>query len=328
MISPKVSGRPNSMHKSQKLISPKFFAPRFITPRLLLAFVLGTGVVTVRPAVRLMALSEPSPAAQQTKKAALQPVAATSHDIPFLDAESAAEQQLLQLANQSRQQAGAPPLTLDPGLSQAAIIHAQAMVNARELSHQFQGEPSLPERLAATTELQLDQEGENVALDYDAEHGHQHLMLSPPHRANLLNPAYNVVGLGVVRSGDRLFIVQDFGHALPNYSAAQVKERVAQSVNQVRRQANQSALARAEGRALDDAACSMAHADKLGIAPVHKLAETSTVLTYTSLHPETLPNGTTHAIASSTLHSFSIGTCYRRTDTYPTGVYWVVLSLE
>ena len=28
------------------------------------------------------------------------------------------------------------------------------------------------------------------------------------------------------------------------------------------------------------------------------------------------------------LHSFSVGTCYRRTDTYPTGVYWVVLSLE
>ena len=148
-----------------------------------------------------MAASESSPAAPQVavKKASLQPVAATSHDIPFPDAESAVEQQLLQFANQSRQQAGAPPLTLDPGLSQAALIHAQAMLNARELSHQFQGEPSLPQRLAATTDLQLDQEGENVALDYDAEHGHQHLMLSPPHRANLLNPAYNVVGLGVVR---------------------------------------------------------------------------------------------------------------------------------
>ena len=48
-------------------------------------------------------------------------------------------------------------------------------------------------------------------------------MLSPPHRANLLNPSYNVIGLGVVRNGDRLYIVQDFGHALPNYSAAEVK---------------------------------------------------------------------------------------------------------
>ncbi len=177
------------------------------------------------------------------------------------------------LANQARQQAGAPALTLDSGLSQAARVHAQAMVEARELSHQFKGEPSLPQRLAATTNLQLDQEGENVALDYDAQHGHEHLMLSPPHRANLLNPAYNVVGLGVVRSGDRLYIVQDFGHALPNYSAAEVKDRIATAVNRVRRQASQPELQRRDLLIADEAACSMAQADKLGTLPVKKLAE-------------------------------------------------------
>ena len=58
------------------------------------------------------------------------------------------------------------------------------------------------------------------------------------------------------------------------------------------------------------------------------LAERYTVLTFTSLHPETLPAGTGHAISSRNLHSFSIGECYGRTDTYPTGVYWVVLTLE
>jgi hypothetical protein len=182
--------------------------------------------------------------------------------------------------------------------------------------------------LAATTQLQLEQEAENVALDYDAERGHQHLMLSPPHRANLLNPSYNVVGLGVVRSGDRLYIVQDFGHALPNYSAAEVKERIAAAVNQRRHQARQHELPRRDLPVADDAACSMAQADKLGTSSVRKLAQRFTVLTYTSLHPETLPTGTSHAIASRNLHSFSIGACYGRTDTYPTGVYWVVLSLE
>jgi hypothetical protein len=202
------------------------------------------------------------------------------------------------------------------------------MVEARELSHQFKGEPSLPQRLAATTPLQLDQEGENVALDYDAEHGHEHLMLSPPHRANLLNPAYNVVGLGVVRSGDRLYIVQDFGHALPNYSAAEVKDRIATAVNEVRRRASQPELQRRDLLIADEAACSMAQADKLGTLPVKKLAERFTVLSYNSLRPETLPNGAAHAIGSRNLHSFSVGACYGRTDTYPTGVYWVVLSLE
>jgi uncharacterized protein YkwD len=307
-------------------------------PRLLLAFLLGIPAATMQPAARAMAspaegpptAGRPAPQAAQPAppRATLKPVAAKAPDIPFENHESQAEQKLLVLANQSRKQAGSPPLQLDAGLSQAARIHAQAMLEARRLSHQFDGEPSLPTRLADRTDLQLDQEGENVALDYDAQHGHEHLMLSPPHRANLLNPAYNVVGLGVVRSGDQLYIVQDFGHALPNYSSAEVKDQVAAAVNQTRHQYGQPALQRHDLQSADAAACSMAQADKLGTAPVRALAEKSTVLTYTSLHPETLPAGTGHALTSRNLRTFSIGECYSRTDTYPTGVYWVVLSLE
>src|ERR1035438_3503427 len=300
------------------------------SPRLLLAFLLLMPPATVQPAPRLMAspAEGPAPPGQSTQKASLKSVAAKAPDIPFHDYEIQTEEQLLALANQSRKQAGAPPLTLDNGLSQAARTHALAMLQARQLSHQFNGEPSLPVRLAATTALQFDQEGENVALDYDAEHGHEHLMLSPPHRANLLNPAYNVVGMGVIRNGDRLYIVQDFGHALPSSPPAEVKDRIAAAVNQTRRGAAQPELQRRDLLVADDAACSMAQADKLGTAPMRKLAERFTVLTYTSLRPETLPSGAAHAIASRTLHNFSIGACYGGTDTYPTGVYWVVLSLE
>jgi uncharacterized protein YkwD len=260
----------------------------------------------------------------------LKPVSAASPDIPFhsLEFDSQAEQQILELANRSRQQAGAPPLTMDSGLSRAARVHAQAMLEARQLSHQFNGEPSLPQRLAAATQLQLDQEGENVALDMDPAEAEQHLMLSPPHRANLLNPAYNVVGMGVIRSGDRLYVVQDFGHALPNYSLPDIKERIAASVRHARRNTNAADLPRHDLASADDTACSMAHADKLATPAVHQLSERYTVLTFTSLHPETLPAGSEHAIASHNLRSFSIGACYARTETYPTGVYWVVLSLE
>ena len=295
--------------------------------RILAAFLLSTGVATVEPANRLMASAADGPQTPPQTGATLKPVAATAPDIPF-NTESADEQQLLELANQSRHEAGAPPLTLDVALSQAARIHAQAMLEAHQLSHQFDGEPSLAQRLAVATSLQLDQEGENVALDYDAEHGHEHLMLSPPHRANLLNPAYNVIGLAAVRSGDRLYIVQDFGHALPNYSATDVKDRIEAAVNRARSHANQPTLVRRDLVIADDAACSMAQADKLGTAPVQKLAERYTVMTYTSLRPETLPSGATHVLASRNLQRFSIGACYARTETYPTGVYWVVLSLE
>jgi uncharacterized protein YkwD len=297
--------------------------------KVVMAFLLVIGIASVKPS-RLMAASGGSDGAagQSAQHATLKPAAANSPDIPFSDFDPDAEQVLLDLANQARAQIGAPHLTLDAGLCQAARTHAEAMFAARQLSHQFEGEPSLPQRLGIATHTQLDQEGENVALDFDAAKGHQHLMLSPPHRANLLNPAYNVVGLGVVRSGDRLYIVQDFGHALPNYSVAEVKDRIAATVMQARRQANQPLLARQDLANADDAACSMAQADKLGTSPVHQLAQRYTVMTYTSLHPETLPGNADHLIASHNLRSFSVGTCYARTDTYPTGVYWVVLSLD
>lgn len=299
-------------------------------PRLWLAFLLSAGVMSVPSSNRLLAFqAEGGEAPAQTaQKATLKPAAVMKPDIPFDDYEPKVEQQLLALANQSRRQAGVPLLTLDTGLSQAARIHAQAMLEARQLSHQFDGEPTLPQRLAAVTELQLDQEGENVALDYDAEHGHQHLMLSPPHRANLLNPAYNVVGLGVVRSGDRLYIVEDFGRALPSYSANELKDLVAAAVTQERAQARLPKLSRQDLPVVDDAACSMAQADKLGTAPVRKLADRFTVMTYNTLHPETLPSGASRALSSCNVGSFSVGACYARTQTYPTGVYWVVLTLD
>ena len=186
--------------------------------RVVMVLLLVMGATTLRPSSRLLASSGEDGAPQQSAKGAtLKPAAATSPDIPLSEYAPDAEQQLLDLANQARAQAGAPRLTLDAGLSKAARAHAEAMSAARQLSHRFEGEPSLPQRLASVAHTPLDQEGENVALDFDAAQAEQHLMLSPPHRANLLNPAYNVVGLGVVRSGDRLYIVQDFGHALPIY---------------------------------------------------------------------------------------------------------------
>jgi uncharacterized protein YkwD len=298
--------------------------------RLLFTFLLGMGTASVPPSGRLVAASDGNVGAAEksAQHATLRPVAATAPDIPFEPFDFAAERQLLQLANKARAQAGAPPLALDEGLSRAARVHAQAMVEAQQLSHQFDGEPSLVQRLATATQLQLDQEGENVALDFDPEQAQRHLMLSPPHRANLLNPAYNVVGLGVVRGGDRLYVVQDFGHALPNYSAAQMKDRIAATVAEARRQAKQPDLARRDLPTADDAACSMAQADKLGTSPIHQLAQRYTVLTFTSLNPETLPAGANSVIARRNLSSFSVGACYARTETYPTGVYWVVLSLD
>ena len=306
--------------------------------RLLFTLLLGIGPVAAGPSTRPVASVAETPGAPDPPvyhRATLKPVAAAAAapDIPFHDYDFQWEQQLLELANQARQQAGLQPLALDSGLSHAARIHAKAMLEAGQLSHRFDGEPALPNRLAVATKLQLDQEGENVAFDHDAAQGHEHLMLSPPHRANLLNPAYNVVGLAVVHNlgvggEDRLYIVQDFGHALPSYTPAEAKNRVASAVNRTRRQASGADLKRHDLPTADDAACSMAQADKLGTSPIQELAKRYSVLTYTTLLPDQLPEGTTNAIAGHDLRSFSVGTCYARTETYATGIYWVVVTLE
>jgi uncharacterized protein YkwD len=267
-------------------------------------------------------------AATSAQSATLKSASATSPDIPFANYDSEDERTLLALANRARKQAGEPILSLDAGLCVAARAHARAMVASHQLSHQFDGEPSLPQRLAAATRIQLDQEGENVALDFNAQDGHQHLMESPPHRANLLNAQYNVIGLGVIRSGDSLYIVQDFGHALPNYSADDLKARIAATVTQTRRRAKQPVLARRDLPTADNAACSMAQADKLGTSPIHQIAQRYSVLTYTTLHPDALPASAGPALSSRELHAFSVGACYARTEMYPAGVYWVVLSFE
>jgi uncharacterized protein YkwD len=307
----------------------KFRPGRALGRKLALTVLLLMGAESIRPSSGLMASAEQSEdAGKPSAGVVLRPAAAAAPDIPFTEFDSDAEQVLFDLANQARSQAGVSALTLDRGLSHAARVHALAMLSAHQLSHQFAGEPRLPQRLADATRIQLEREGENVAFDYDAADGHKHLMLSPPHRANLLNANYNVIGLGVVRSGDRLYIVQDFGHALPTYSVAEVKNKIAAAVVLARHQAQQPDLARRDSPATDEAACSMALSDKLGTSAVQQLLQHVAVLTYTTLHPETLPANSADALSRHNLRGFSAGACYARTENYPTGVYWVVLTLD
>ena len=152
------------------------------------ALLLLLGSVSLAPSSRVLAASQDDDAAANKPSpiVSLKPASAIAPDIPFGDYDAQAEQLLLYLANQARAQFGAPRLTLDAGMSRAARMHAEKMVAERQLSHRLEGEPSLPQRLAAETRTQLDQEGENVAFDFDAAQGHQHLMQSPPHRATCL----------------------------------------------------------------------------------------------------------------------------------------------
>jgi uncharacterized protein YkwD len=237
----------------------------------------------------------------------------------------AAEGKLLELTNQERRRVGAGPLQLDPSLTAAARAHALAMARRKELSHQLPGEPELEARVANGS-LHLSRAGENVALDVDIDQAHDGLMHSPHHRENLLRPEYNVVGFGIARVGDEIYVVEDFGHSLPTVAPGQAEDAVAGAISRFRGQSRRSGLRRVQVQTLRSAACSMASQDRINPKAVSSVGPTRYVLTYTNMQPDSLPTDVEKPISDRNLKSFAVGSCYAQTPTYPNGAYFVTVA--
>ncbi|HEY6724148.1 MAG TPA: CAP domain-containing protein, partial [Polyangiaceae bacterium] len=108
------------------------------------------------------------------------------------------ERALLEMANVARAAEGLPALTTDPRLAALAHHHAEAMHASGRLEHDLgDGNPRWrleAEGLLATTA------GENLARAPSLARAHRAIWASPSHRANLLNPHFDKVGIGVARS--------------------------------------------------------------------------------------------------------------------------------
>jgi len=282
-------------------------------------------VLIISLALALMGTPVPvkdaNPPTAGANAAAASPRQPSSGDAPAYDAD--AEHELLRLANEARVQAGLSPLQVDPGMTQAARAHAAAMVEHRQLSHQLPGEPALSQRLAANVSLHLDHAGENVAYAGSVAQAHDGLMHSPPHRENLLNPAYNIAGIGAVWDGFTLYLTEDFGHSLPAYSTPAAEEAIAESVARMRRDAAMKPLERIDDATAKTVACSMAQADSINAPGPRDHA----VLRYTTMRPEVVPDSAIRVIDDRRARAFAVGSCYARTANYPSGVYWVTLIL-
>ncbi|MDI7864930.1 CAP domain-containing protein [Rhizobiaceae bacterium n13] len=121
---------------------------------------------------------------------------------------NANEQYLLELINAERAKAGAQPLAFDNDLSEAAQGHSKWMLAADVFSHTGSGGSSATQRMKDAGYLLQGSwaTGENIAwattrapAGYQDEVKllHTNLMNSSGHRANLLNPNFREVGLGV-----------------------------------------------------------------------------------------------------------------------------------
>src|SRR5262245_20505719 len=177
---------------------------------------------------------------------------------------SSAERQIFDQLNQERQNAGLAVLEWNDRVAEAARSHAQALSQNRGLAHQYSGEPSLTERLAATG-IRFTQAAENVARTEFVEDVHPSLMNSPGHRANMLNPGYNAGGIGVVERAGRIYVAQDFIFLVPMYSEAEFSAALAESINQARKARRVGQIDARPVPALRELACSTD-------GDVHKLA--------------------------------------------------------
>lgn len=146
-------------------------------------------------------------------------------------AQTVSEQYLLAAANQDRAAAGLRPVAVDVLLAQAAETHAREMAAHGTISHQFPGEPDLAAR-AGEAGVRFSLVTENVAEAATSAKIHQLWMLSAGHRANLLDPEVDAVGIAVVSVRGQLYAVEDFARTVEHLSVEQQEQEVGQLVAQ------------------------------------------------------------------------------------------------
>jgi uncharacterized protein YkwD len=142
-----------------------------------------------------------------------------------------AEQYLLAAANQERANQGLSPVHLDRVLTEASAFHAREMAAHQDISHQFNDEPELAER-GANAGAHFSLITENVGEAPTSVIIHDLWMHSPGHRANLLDPNVDSIGIAVVTRNDQLYAVEDFANTVETMSLEQQEHTVANVIAQ------------------------------------------------------------------------------------------------
>ena len=203
-------------------------------------------------------------------------------------------QTLFESANHARTERGLARLKWSSALEYAARQHAQRMAAENALSHQLPGEPGMAER-ASHAGARFSSLAENVAEGPSAESLHQQWMKSPPHRANLLDPQLDSVGIAVAERGGVLFGVEDFSLAVGALPAEEQEGIVAGKLKS-RGLRILSATSDARRSCLLDNGYAGSHVP-------------SFVLHYGTADLETLPDLLEQRVRSGKYHSAAVGAC-------------------
>lgn len=153
------------------------------------ALLAGAGVETAQSSAAVIALPYRSATAQ---------------------ADPALESLVVALIAQERRAAGLRPLAVSTGLRGVSRDYGRELFARGFLSHRSpDGRDPLDRALAAR--IRFRRVGENLAYADDVRTAHTRLMASPPHRRNILSPAFGRLGVGVLSAGrGGVIVVQVF----------------------------------------------------------------------------------------------------------------------
>lgn len=142
--------------------------------------------------------------------------------IPAHAFEPAAESDFLARINSLRASVGVGQLTMDPKLTGVARDWSAQMSGGTGLAHN----PNLRSLIDGITSVWR-KLGENVGWGTGVAQLHDALVNSPHHYANLVDPDFHVVGIGVIVKGGEMWVTEDFlagptGGATPTPTTAPV----------------------------------------------------------------------------------------------------------
>jgi uncharacterized protein YkwD len=129
------------------------------------------------------------------------------------------ELRIYQLTNLERQKRHLNPLYKDEALVKVALAHSDDMLRRDYFSHVGPNGKTPKDRVAPAYSRTVARIGENIWGGHGYDYSDSKLMArvivdswmaSPGHRANLLNPNFNYVGVGVSVSGKEVRATQNF----------------------------------------------------------------------------------------------------------------------
>lgn len=238
--------------------------------------------------------------------------AAPAETMPDLQPQA---EQLFALANQSRAAQGVGPLKWDSALAAAALAHCRRMAQEGELSHRYGGEADLTDR-AGLAGAHFSFIEENIALGSYVDQIHSGWMHSPPHRANLLNPNVDHVGIAVVAAQGVYYAVADYARAVQMLAASQIESEVAGLIRP-------SGVAIRNDPDLARAACALDH----GLPQAASGPQPQFVIRWQSADLTHLPPDLVSKLGSGDYKQAAVGSCSPRNVEGDFTVYRVAVLL-